>query len=57
MRAVARVVSWLALAATIAPPLLFFADRMDLAQMKLWMLAATIVWYVATPIWMDRGQN
>ena len=54
MRAVARVISWLALAGTILPPLLFFADRMTLDQVKLWMLVATVAWFVATPVWMDR---
>jgi hypothetical protein len=54
MRSAARVVSWLALAATIVPPLLFFADRMALGDVKLWMTVATVVWFVATPLWMDR---
>lgn len=54
MRAFARLVSWLALAGTILPPLLFFVDRMDLDQAKLWMLVATVAWFAATPVWMDR---
>ena len=54
MRAFARLISWLALAGTILPPLLFFVDRMDLDQTKLWMLVATVAWFAATPVWMDR---
>lgn len=36
------------------PALLFFADRIDLAQVKFWMLVWTVAWFVATPIWMER---
>lgn len=54
MKAIARTVSMLALAATILPPVMFFAGRMDLDAVKLWMLAATVAWFAATPIWMDR---
>ncbi len=57
MRAFARLVSWLALVGTILPPLLFFADRLDLPQVKLWMLVATVVWFAATPVWMDRERE
>ena len=57
MRAAARLVSWLALAGTILPPLLFFVDRMDLDQTKLWMLVATVAWFAATPVWMDRDDR
>lgn len=57
MKTVARLVSLAALAGTIAPPILFFIDRMDLDATKWWMLAATIAWFVATPIWMDRQEE
>ena len=46
----ARVLSWLALAATIVPPVLFFYDRITLDQTKLWMLIATVVWFAAAPL-------
>ena len=56
MRASTRLVSWLALAGTILPPVLFFVDRMNLDQAKLWMLVATVAWFAATPVWMDRDR-
>jgi hypothetical protein len=55
MRTLAKAVSWLALAATILPPMLFFADRITLDAAKLWMLLATVAWFVATPLWMERS--
>ena len=54
MKTAAKVVSALALVGTIAPALLFFAGSIELPQMKTWMLVATVAWFVATPLWMDR---
>jgi hypothetical protein len=48
-------VSRLALVATIAPAMLFAAGAIDLDQTKVAMLAATLVWFIVTPLWMDRG--
>jgi hypothetical protein len=50
----ARLVSLVALAGTIVPPVLYFTGNMELDVMKAWMLAATIAWFAATPVWMDR---
>lgn len=54
MRKIAVVVSVLALAVTFATPVGFYLNRIDLDAVKLWMLAATIAWFAATPFWMDR---
>jgi len=56
MRMVARFVSFVALVGTIVPPLLFFAGWIDLDATKRWMLAATVAWFAATPLWMDRPE-
>ena len=50
MTMAARVLSWLALAGTIVPPVLFFYGRVSLDQTKLWMLIATVVWFAAAPL-------
>jgi len=54
MRNLAVAASWIALAVLIVPPVLFFLSRMDLDAMKGWMLAATAVWFVTAPLWMER---
>lgn len=54
MKTTARVVSFLALAGTIMPAILFVADGITLDQTKLWMLVATVVWFASAPVWMDR---
>lgn len=54
MKTVARLVSLVALAGTILPPVLVFTGAMTLASAQTWMLGATVAWFVATPLWMDR---
>ena len=54
MIALARLVSWLALAGSIVPALLFVKDRMTLDQAQLWMLVATVAWFASAPLWMER---
>jgi hypothetical protein len=54
MKRAAQVVSLAALAGTILPPVLFFAGRMDIETMKWAMLAATVAWFAATPLWMEQ---
>jgi hypothetical protein len=54
MKRLAQVLSALALAATILPALLCFAGQMDLPAAKQVMLAAAVLWLVATPFWMEH---
>ena len=54
MKRAAQVISWLALAGTLAPPLLFFAGQMTLAHAKTCLLATATAWFIATPLWMER---
>ncbi len=54
MRPIAKIISWIALAATIAPALLYLSGNMDIAPVKTWMLVATVAWFVTVPLWMDR---
>ena len=54
MRHVTQAVSGLALVGTILPAVLFFGGSLELTQLKTWMFVATVVWFVATPLWMER---
>jgi hypothetical protein len=54
MKRIAQLISVLALAATLLPAVLFFADKLELPAAKLWMLVAALVWFVATPLWMEH---
>jgi hypothetical protein len=53
-RLLLQIVSWIALAGTILPSILFLAGSMELAASKHWLLAATVTWFAATPQWMGR---
>lgn len=57
MNRAAQIASGLALVGTLLPALLFFAGRIDLDQMKSWMVAAALLWFVATPVWMERRKE
>lgn len=54
MNTLTKIVSYIALAAVMAPCLLYFAGTMDLDTVKWAALGGTIVWFVATPMWMSR---
>ena len=54
MATTARIISLLAILATILPCLLYFADVIQHDAVKWIMLAGTTVWFVATPLWMGR---
>ncbi len=49
-----KIVSLVALAATIVPCLLYFGGMMSHDAVKLAALIGTIVWFIATPLWMSR---
>jgi hypothetical protein len=54
MKRIAQIISYLALGATLLPAVLFFADRIELPLAKAWMLVAALVWFIATPFWMEH---
>ncbi|HOW64785.1 MAG TPA: hypothetical protein P5186_13850 [Candidatus Paceibacterota bacterium] len=54
MKHVAQLISGLALAGTLLPSLLFFADRITLPQVQFWMVIATIAWFASSSLWMER---
>lgn len=54
MRRVLQTISWIACAGTIVPSLLYLLAAVNLDMTKWLMLLATIVWFIATPLWMGR---
>ena len=54
MKPVVQIISALALAAIPLIAVLFSADRLTLPTAQNWILGVTIVWFVATPLWMGR---
>lgn len=54
MKRLTQALSLLALAGTVLPPCLFFTGQLDLTAMQRWMLAAAVLWFAATPLWMEH---
>jgi hypothetical protein len=54
MKRIAKILSGIALAGTVLPPCLFFAGHLTLATMQHAMLVAAILWFAATPFWMEH---
>ena len=54
VRRILQCVSWLALAGTLLPSCLFVGNAVDLDLVKTVMLVSAIVWFAATPLWMQR---
>jgi hypothetical protein len=50
MRIVLQIVSWLALAATIVPSMVYLGGAIELNAVQTIMFGATIVWFVALPL-------
>ena len=49
-----KLISLLALAASIVPCLLYFAGLLSHDTVKTVALIAAVVWFIATPLWMSR---
>ena len=57
MRKALQLASAVALAGILIPPILFFADAMTHDRVKAVMLLATVLWFAATPWWMNDRQS
>ena len=51
-----QVVSWIAAGFTILPSFIYLGGSMELPTMKTIMLVSTLVWFIVTPLWMERGK-
>lgn len=54
MKTLTKVISALALVATIGPSVLYFIGVVEHSMVLTTSLLGTIVWFVATPLWMGR---
>ncbi len=54
MRIALQILSALGIAGTVLPAFLYFADAITEGQLHGILLVAAIVWFGATPFWMER---
>lgn len=57
MRSLLQTISALSLVATILPAILFFSGALELNEVKWAMLISTVVWFIATPLWMTSKSH
>lgn len=57
MRKALQLVSSLALAGIVVPPILYFTGGLTLETVKTVTLMATVLWFVATPFWMNNRSS
>ncbi|PCF93815.1 hypothetical protein [Vreelandella nigrificans] len=57
MRALLQVVSLLMLVLTVIFPMLYLFDAVSEATLKGAILAISVVWFLATPLWMGREKQ
>jgi len=54
MKLVLSIISYAALALLLLPSIFYLSGKMELESMKMLMLVATVLWYVVTPLWMEK---
>ena len=54
---VAKLISWISLVVLITPAILFLVGRMELDQVKLIMLVATVTWFATAAISMREKKT
>lgn len=52
MKIIAPILSWFALALLILPPVMYLFTGKNLDGVKLAMLTATIIWFIAASVWL-----
>jgi hypothetical protein len=57
MKKITMYIGFASLALVIAPPILFMTDSItELDTVKNLMLAATFVWFLTAPVWMEKEE-
>jgi len=54
MKTISKLISFVALAGTLIPPVLFFSGDLALPATQLWMLVAAVAWFASAPFWMEH---
>ncbi len=57
MKLLLKILSLIAILMTIVPSLLVFSGKMDLDTNKKIMAAGMLLWFAATPFWMDKKEK
>lgn len=57
MKILLKTGSFLGLALTIVPSLIFFTGDLELSQMKVYMGVGMVLWFVTAPFWINKSSK
>jgi len=57
MKILLKLISLVGLITTIAPPVFFFLEKMEMDSMKFWMGIGMVAWMVTAPFWINKKQE
>ena len=57
MKLVIKIISYIGIGLTIIPSILFLMDRIELSQLKLYMLIGVFVWFGSAIFWVGKGKK
>jgi hypothetical protein len=57
MKRLAQFLSWMALLGSVLVSFLFFTDRIALEQVKQALFFLALLWFLATPVWMEHSSS
>lgn len=57
MKILIKIGSFLSLALTIVPSLIFFTGDLELSQMKVYMGVGMVLWFVTAPFWINKSSK
>ena len=57
MKNLLKTGSFVSLALTIVPSLIFFAGDLELSQMKVYMGVGMVLWFVTAPFWINKSSK
>ncbi len=57
MKILIKIGSFVSLALTIVPSLIFFNGDLELSQMKVYMGVGMVLWCVTAPFWINKSSK
>ena len=57
MKLVLKIISYIGIGLTIIPSILFLMGKIELPQLKLYMLIGVFVWFGSAVFWVGKGKK
>jgi len=57
MKLVLKIISYIGIGLTIIPSILFLMDKIELPQLKLYMLIGVFVWFGSAVFWVGKKKD